>query len=64
MVIMCLVGILYSMCIAEIEDWTEEQNREKVKKYTFPAHINSYMDGNMLSYIFDRTLHDTVDVFM
>jgi len=46
------------MCIAEIEDWTEEQNREKVNSYTFPAHINSYMDGNMLRFMFDRTLHD------
>ena len=47
-----------SMGIAEIEDWTEEQNREKVNSYTFPAHINSYMDGNMLRFMFDRTLHD------
>ena len=55
MVDMCLVWILYCMCIAEIEDWTEEQNREKVKKYTFHAHTNSYMNGNMLRYIFNRT---------
>ena len=59
---MCLVWILYCMCIAEIEDWTEEQNREKVKKYTFHAHTNSYMNGNMLRYIFNRTLHVTLDV--
>ena len=51
---MCLVGWENSSCIAEIEDWTEEQNREKVNNYKFPAHINSYMNGNNCSYIFDR----------